>query len=775
MTSRENNCGWIWIREKNEHSAEQAKIVIFRKVINLSETSGDLSFKISADAKYKLYINGNLVNTGPQKSDNKIWYFDRIYASAFVKKGNNVFVVKVFSAPTRHNAANHSFFRTDTPGLYLKGNKIFADSSWKYRTANIEIKAENQHFAPMQIFEEAAGSAEDFGMMNDNYDDSSWRQALPRSEFELSPVLKPDRLAERTIPFLFTEKKNFDSVSALHSSVFNDEDWNSFLHNNCSITIPADSTEIVEISAGAETTGYLKIKMSNGRNTKISILTSECYAYEPEGDFGNFSMPRKGDRTDSAGGRLYGFTDTYLVNGGGTSERPEVYETFWFRTFRYIRLTIETADQPITLKGFHYIKNGYPLDVKTSVETSDETLTPVWEISERTLRLCMHETYEDCPFYEQLQYAMDSRSQILYTYAVSADDRLARQCMDDFRRAARHDGMINCSYPNFEPNVIPGFSIYYIGMVYDHMMYFGDRNLLLEHMPSILAILNFFRKNINSSGLLDKIGGPLFDSEFWSFIDWTKQWKETIGVPPAIKNGPLTMESLLLILGLQYSSEICSYLGYGDLAAQMKQTASEIRTAVNLLCRGKNGMYKDGPEVEEYSQHTQVFAVLTDTVDIDLGRKFIAETMDHPDEYAQCSVAMMYYLFRALEKCGLYERTDELWNVWRDMIGKNLTTCEEDPVSSRSDCHGWGALALFELPSVVLGVRPGSPGFSELEIRPVPGYLEWANGKVITPKGEVFVSWQKNDNILTVKVSAPDGVKLKNGIPPGLAADLIIK
>ena len=65
---------------------------------------------------------------GPQKGDNKIWYFDRIYASAFVKKGNNVFVVKVFSAPTRHNAANHSFFRTDTPGLYLKGNKIFADS-----------------------------------------------------------------------------------------------------------------------------------------------------------------------------------------------------------------------------------------------------------------------------------------------------------------------------------------------------------------------------------------------------------------------------------------------------------------------------------------------------------------------------------------------------------------------------------------------------------------------------------------------------------------------
>ncbi|MGS2776389.1 alpha-L-rhamnosidase-related protein [Robertmurraya sp. GLU-23] len=744
---------WIWIPSWNAEDKESTQIVYFRKVLELEEVPENFIVKLSADSRYKFYVNEKLIEVGPSKGDNKVWFYDEKNIASFLKKGKNVLAAIVLRYPTNHHKGNHGIFRTETPGFYFNGSfvnytgnevNIMADTTWRCKKeTRLEIVSENLFFAPLHILEKAEGNLEVFGWKSQEYNDRDWEESKAYTIFEISRADSPGNLMPRSIPSMNQIDRQFRGVFCVRQSEKKQEEWNDMLFGKRSITIPANSHEIIEINAGELTTGYLQLAMSGGEGTKIKILTSESYGYPNEDVKSFMTLPKKKDRMDCQGGTLFGFTDEYIVGGFGDEEKFEEYEPFWFRTFRFIQLEIQTSNQALTIGKFDYRETGYPLEVRTKARTSDDTLLNIWAISERTLRRCMHETYEDCPFYEQLQYAMDSRSQILYTYMTSADDRLARKCIDDFKRSQRYDGLLNASYPATGPNVIPGFSIYYIMMLYDHMMFFGDKELIKEHLTTIDGILNYFNKHINKSGLVGKIGGLNGKDRFWSFIDWTTQWDETSGVPRAILNGPITMESFLYVMGLQHAAKLADYVGRKELGNEYVERGVKVQQAINKFCRGANGLYQDGPGVEEYSQHCQVFAILTDTIDKEQGALILSRVLDD-QSYPKCSVAMSFYLFRAIEKVGLYEVTRDLWDLWRAMVENNLTTCVEDHVNQRSDCHAWGALILYELPAVVLGVRPVEPGFSKIEISPTVGYFDWAEGEVITPKGMVKVSWQKN-------------------------------
>ena len=123
-------------------------------------------------------------------------------------------------------------------------------------------------------------------------------------------------------------------------------------------------------------------------------------------------------------------------------------------------------------------------------------------------------------------------------------------------------------------------------------------------------------------------------------------------------------------------------------------------------------MLTDGPHRPEISQHTQVFGVLTGTLTAEEGRRNLLASVEDTS-ITQCTVAMAFYLFRALEKTGLYEYTNRYWNIWRAMVANGCTTCVEAEDYARSECHAWGALALYELPSVTLRRAPGAGLYDE--------------------------------------------------------------
>ncbi|NKD28197.1 hypothetical protein HED39_02605 [Enterococcus casseliflavus] len=760
---------WIWLKQWTPENKEEPQQIFFRKTIKLDRQCLG-TVKISADTRYKLYLNGQLVEIGPSKGDNQVWFLDEIDVSAYLKQGINVFSVKILRYPMNHEKGNHAMFRTEYPGLYLdatftevNGEKkqVVSDESWRtYLDPRFKIISESDIFAPLKIYEDVIGHSVTNTWMNESFDDQDWDFAQPYKQYTVSRQVSPGNLIPRTIPYMYRKSRRFEKVMTTRTATPEIRTWEDWIHTANPVTIPANTTAIVEISAGEEMTGYLHLSMQGGKGSDVKLLQSESYVQDEMTSTNDMPIPVKTDREDYIAGHLDGFTDRYKVAGCGTDKAPELYEPFWLRTFRFIQLKVVTKAEPLTLVDFTFTETGYPLNVQTKVTTSDESLAAVWDISERTLRRCMHETYEDCPFYEQLQYAMDSRTQILYTYAISADDRLARKCMDDFRRSQRYDGLLNCSYPCFGSNVIPCFSIYYILMLHDHMMYFGDIDIIEDHMPTVQRILNFFNQHIAPQGYVEKIGGLNIVDRFWSFTDWTKEWNASTGVPHATLTGPITMESLVYVMGLQKAADLATFLGQKELSRLYIDRAESVQVALRENCIGANGMFQDGPGIESYSQHQQVFALLTQTVDKEQGKKNLLETILNKESYAQCSVAMAFYLYRAMEEADLYAYTNDYWDIWRRMVAKHATTCVEAEAGDRSDCHAWGAVILYELPSITLGVRPTSPGFSTITIAPNAGYFNWAKGSVITPKGMVEVSWEKKAGEIYLTYKAPESIKV---------------
>lgn len=763
---KENASNRIWTSDWKEIYDKTPTMVLFRKEIDFKDEPVDTVIRISADSRYKLYINEVFVEAGPSKGDRQIWFWDEIDITSFLKKGVNVIAVIVLRYPLTPGFGNQSIITTTQPGLYFTGKgldiagnqyEFSADDTWNCIVdPRVKIEPESEGFSPMYIYEQVKERESLWNWKAQTYSDRNWPAAIAFAKHQIRDAVSPGNLNARTIPFLYKKHRRFTGVMDIKESLHRITAWEDMLALNQPILIPAYGKEVVEINAGEEMTGYLRLFLERGRGAVVKILQSEAYVQNETSPDG--SMPVKKDRMDTEHGHLTGYTDMYQAAGTGTKEHQECYEPFWFRTFRFIQLEIQTKEEPLLIHGFDYIETGYPLDVKTKVVTSDESLSHIWEISERTLRRCMHETYEDCPFYEQLQYVMDTRAQILYTYTAAADDRLARKAMDDMKRAQRYDGLLCSAYPNTRPNVIPGFSIFYILMLYDHMMYFGDQELIRYHMPAVEQVLYFFETHKTENGYIGKLGGLYRQEKFWSFIDWTPKWQ--IGVPGAANKGALTMESLLYIMGLQHGAKLAQFIGRKELAELYIRQAKEVQAAIRACCIGQDGLVQDGPGVDEYSQHCQVFSILTNTVDQETGQKNLLATIQKKENYAQCSVAMALYLFRALEKANLYQYTDEYWNIWREMVANHMTTCAESDSYCRSECHAWGALALYELPAVILGVRPAAPGFGKVCIAPVPGHLTFASGVAATPKGLIEVSWEKQDGILHVHHIVPDGIEV---------------
>ena len=122
------------------------------------------------------------------------------------------------------------------------------------------------------------------------------------------------------------------------------------------------------------------------------------------------------------------------------------------------------------------------------------------------------------------------------------------------------------------------------------------------------------------------------------------------------------------------------------------------------------------------------------------------------DLEAKSTYAFAFFYFRALESCGLYEYTEEMMDSYRNLLKLNCTTVPETPEESRSECHAWGSIAIYEFSATVLGVRTENVAEKSISIKPYINGRDRAKGTVSTIAGDVYVSWEKKNGEFNIEI-----------------------
>jgi len=755
---------WIGVPEDKKNTERQNPLIetaYFTLSFNAPKES-KLVLDISAATRYKLWINGKFIANGPCKGTPFCQYYDTLDVSTYLQAGDNIITATVMAYPPfeaiSEQESGPQWAMSKATGACLMVEGVCTDSSdniiFDASTGKAQWQVHFDHALSWQVDKMSAwiGSMEvvEACKLPQNWPYKAdptieWNTAKTKWRaggypFGAIPVFP---LKERPIPQLYLKEKTFTSEMQLKNDTFKPLCFTALLSPN--------SRYAAELNAGELTTGYFRLPISGGQGSKITIRYAECYALENPGKI----YYKKGIRDDNENYEILGHEDIYYPSG-----RDETYEPFWFRTFRFIRIEVETGNEGLTIQPPSYIETGYPLETRSHINSSEDWIAKIWEISERTLRRCVHESYEDCPYYEQLQYAMDTRLQILYTYMISGDTRLARRAIEDYHSSMMPEGILQARYPCNQAQVITCFSIYWIYMLEDYYQQTGDISVPKRYRPTIDSILDWYDRNIGELGMVENSG-------YWELADWVEEWSHLEGAPEAGLHGPSCIHNLLYVYGLQAASRISKQTGRPETAREYQQRADEILRLVEATCWSEeNGMYAEGPSFMQFSQHAQIWAVLTGLATDDKAKRIMTNALNSPD-VLKCSFVMQFYLFRALEVAGMYEATQSLWYLWKDLLPLKLTTVIEAHAMPRSDCHGWGALPLYEFTRKFLGVNPQTPGWESILIEPKCTYISEIEGEVTTPKGPVRINITNTDGKFKITGQTPEGVPVYVKLPSG--------
>jgi alpha-L-rhamnosidase len=719
-------------------------VYLFRKTIELASKPSSFIVHISADNRYKLFINEKLVSMGPARGDLSHWNFETVDIAGFLKEGKNTIAAQVWNEGEWKPEAQISF-RT---GFILQGataveSILNTDSTWKCEKDN--------SFAPLKFNVQAyyvagAGEVRNMGLHpksweSKDFDDSNWQNAKqifrgsPKNQLGAYGTTNGWMLVPSTIPQMEMKEERLLKVVNVEGKI---SIPTGFPEKKNEINIPAKSSIKIILDQTYLTNGYLNLEFSGGKEASITLTYAESL-------FSKY--PAKGNRNETKDKLFLGRKDSLISDGS----KLQKFTNLTYRTYRFIELSIVTKNEPLTLNDIYGTFTGYPFKMNANLVTTNKELDKMLEIGWRTARLCATETYMDCPYYEQLQYIGDSRIQALVSLYNSGDDRLVKNAINLMDFSRQPEGVTLSRYPSYTPQYIPTFSLSYIGILYDYSRYGGDVAFIKDKVSGVRQILEYFKKYQQPDGSLKNVPQ-------WMFTDWvdnSKEWK--FGIGPMNANGTSAVVDLQLLWAFQEAADLENKLGNPAFTSQYQQSIDILKKTIRAKYWDKEKkMFADREEKDLFSQHTNALAILTgmttESEQIEIAKQLLTN-----QSLAPASIYFKYYLHQALIIAGYGDDYMKWLDKWRENIQMGLTTWAEtsDVNSTRSDCHAWGSSPNIEIYRTILGIDSDGLGFSKVKIEPHLGEITDISGTMPHPKGNISVSYKLENGKWKIQIELP--------------------
>ncbi|MET0242364.1 MAG: alpha-L-rhamnosidase C-terminal domain-containing protein [Flavitalea sp.] len=711
----------------------------FRKTFSLPSKPSSFIIHVSADNRYRLFVNGKPVCYGPARGDLYNWYFETIDIAPYLLKGANTIAALVWNMGTEAPVAQIS----NQTGLVVEGDSdaeqiINTNDSWKviadksYTACSLNNGPRLHSYMVIGPGDEVDGSKYPWGWEQTTFNDESWLKAKritnpvnagygtdnlwtlkPRNIPLMEETMQRIKLIRRSsgLSTNISSFKTPDGKSGTDTSKIN------LLSGRHPLIIPANSKVSLLLDQSYNTVAYPELLVSKGKGSSVTLTYAESL----------FKNWVKGNRDSIDGKEIMGNYDVFKTDGGD----HRLFRPLWVRTYRYLQLDIITANEPLTINDIYGMYTGYPFKETAVFKSNDASLQDIWNVGWRTARLCAGETYYDCPYYEQLQYEGDTRIQSLISLYVTGDDRLMRKALLDFFHSRVPEGLTQGRYPSNRLQVIPPFSLYWVTMVHDYMMHRQDPKFLEQFLVGVQGVLDWYERNIDTTkGML----GPM---KWWGFTDWNNAFGN--GVPDGAENGNSSVISLQYVYTLNQAAEIFSFYGNKALASHYISLANKISAAVYKNCfDAAKGVMANTPLKNTFSQHASIMAVITGSVPSAM-QKAVMNKVLYDTSLSQATFYYRFYLTIALKKAGMSDMYYDQLLPWRNMLKAGLTTFAENPDPTRSDCHAWSASPNYDFLSTLCGIVPDAPGFKKILIQPSPGKLKNVSGIMPHPAGEIQV------------------------------------